>query len=102
MEVREADLSPRVRETAERTRAEALRVRTLVRDLLPEDLARALVEAVDDEAVDALDGDGLRVGVVLNSATGEEFAAVRGCGATLNGAPIRVSAVAERPVCRTG
>ena len=46
-------------------------------------------------SIAALDDGGLRVGVVLNSATGEEFAAVRGRGATLDGSPIRVSAVQE-------
>jgi myo-inositol-1(or 4)-monophosphatase len=40
----------------------------------------------------ALEVDGLvEVGVVLDSAHGERFAAVRGRGASANGAPIRVS-----------
>ncbi len=40
------------------------------------------------------DGE-LQAGVVLNPATGELFAAARGLGATLNGAPIAVSKVGE-------
>ena len=46
-------------------------------------------------SIAALDRRGLRVGVVINSARGEEFVGVRGAGATLNGKPIRVSAVSE-------
>ena len=40
------------------------------------------------------DGE-LAAGVVLNAATGERFAAVRGGGATRDGVPIRVSAITE-------
>ncbi len=39
------------------------------------------------------DAEGLRVAVVVNSATGETFTAVRGRGARRNGEPIRVSDV---------
>jgi myo-inositol-1(or 4)-monophosphatase len=39
------------------------------------------------------DADGLRVAVVVNSATGETFTGVRGQGARRDGAPIRVSGV---------
>jgi myo-inositol-1(or 4)-monophosphatase len=37
----------------------------------------------------AVDAEGPRVAVVVNQATGDRFEAVRGAGATLNGAPIR-------------
>lgn len=46
-------------------------------------------------SIATLDARGLRSGVVVNGATGEEFAAIRGRGATRDGAPIRVSAVSE-------
>jgi myo-inositol-1(or 4)-monophosphatase len=46
-------------------------------------------------SIAALDSQGLRAGVVLNAATGEEYAAVRGRGATLNGSPIEVSGVRD-------
>ncbi|TFG65500.1 MAG: inositol monophosphatase [Gemmatimonadales bacterium] len=46
-------------------------------------------------SIAAQDAEGLRVGVVLNSATGECFEAVRGEGARLNGEPIRVSRLAD-------
>lgn len=39
----------------------------------------------------------LVAGVVLNSATGEEWTAVRGDGARLNGAPVRVSQIETLP-----
>lgn len=42
-------------------------------------------------SIAAEDHTGLVVGVVLNSASGERFEAVRGEGARLNGSPIRVS-----------
>lgn len=44
-------------------------------------------------SIAAADAGGLRVGVVLNSATGETFAGVRGRGAWRNGEPIRISGV---------
>ena len=43
----------------------------------------------------AEDEEGLLVGLVLNSATGERFEAARGGGATLDGSPIHVSSVAD-------
>lgn len=43
----------------------------------------------------AEDEEGLLIALVLNSATGERFEATRGGGATLDGEPIQVSAVAE-------
>jgi len=46
-------------------------------------------------SIAAQDADGLCVGVVLNSATGECFEAVREQGARLNGEPIRVSGLTE-------
>lgn len=39
----------------------------------------------------AVDGDGLFAAVVVNQATGTRFSAVRGRGATCDGAPLRVS-----------
>ncbi len=42
-------------------------------------------------SIAAVDEDGLRAAVVLNSATGERFEAVRGAGARRDGEPIRVS-----------
>ncbi len=46
-------------------------------------------------SIAALDTEGLRAGVVVNSATGEEFDAVRGAGSRLGGRPIAVSELAE-------
>jgi myo-inositol-1(or 4)-monophosphatase len=46
-------------------------------------------------SIAALDEDGLRAGVVVNAATGEEFVAVRGAGARRNGDPIHTSEVTE-------
>lgn len=46
-------------------------------------------------SIAALDRRGLRAATVLNSARGEEFVALRGGGATLNGQPIHVSGVNE-------
>src|SRR5262249_28774987 len=43
----------------------------------------------------AIDADGPRVAVVVNQATGDRFEAVRGGGATLNGAAIPPSACAH-------
>lgn len=46
-------------------------------------------------SIAALDRQGLRVAVVLNSATGETFDAVRGSGSRRNGEPIRTSSVGD-------
>lgn len=46
-------------------------------------------------SVAAADRDGLRVAVVVDSARGERFEAVRGGGSRRDGEPIRVSAVCE-------
>ncbi|MDH3296875.1 MAG: inositol monophosphatase [Gemmatimonadota bacterium] len=46
-------------------------------------------------SIAAQDTDGLRVGVVLNSATGECFEAARGAGARRDGEPIHVSNLCE-------
>lgn len=43
----------------------------------------------------AVDGDGPAVALVVNQASGERFAAVRGEGATLDGAPLRPSTATE-------
>ncbi len=46
-------------------------------------------------SIAALDTEGLRAGVVVNSATGEQFDAVRGAGSRLGGRPIAVSELTE-------
>jgi myo-inositol-1(or 4)-monophosphatase len=46
-------------------------------------------------SIAAVDADGLRVGIVLNSATGEEYEAVRGGGSRRNGQEIRTSDLRE-------
>ncbi len=46
-------------------------------------------------SIAALDGEGLRAALVLNSATGEEFSAARGAGASRDGSPIHVSELTE-------
>lgn len=46
-------------------------------------------------SIAALDAEGPRVGLVLNSATGERFEAVRGAGAWRDGERIRVSEIGE-------
>ncbi len=46
-------------------------------------------------SIAGMDARGLRVGLVRNSATGEEFTAVRGGGSRRNGEPIAVSEVSE-------
>lgn len=46
-------------------------------------------------SIAALDAGGLRLGVVVNSATGEAFTAIRGRGARLDDRPIEVSRVSE-------
>lgn len=46
-------------------------------------------------SIAALDERGLRVGLVLNSATGERFEAVRGQGSRRDGEPIRTSAISR-------
>jgi fructose-1,6-bisphosphatase/inositol monophosphatase family enzyme len=43
----------------------------------------------------AVDGDGPRVAVVVNQASGRRFSAIRGAGATLDGAAIHASGVRE-------
>ncbi len=53
-------------------------------------------------SIAAADAGGLRVGVVLNSATGEVFEAVRGVGASLNGESIRVSALEDLDLALVG
>jgi len=53
-------------------------------------------------SIAALDGEGLRAATVLNSARAEEFVAVRGCGATMNGDPIHVSGVEELRLALVG
>jgi myo-inositol-1(or 4)-monophosphatase len=50
----------------------------------------------------AADAAGPRVGLVLNSATGERFEAVRGAGARRDGAPIRVSEIASLRLALVG
>src|SRR4029077_21045200 len=44
-------------------------------------------------SIAALDPEGLLCGYVVNQATGTEYRAVRGSGATRNGEPVRASAV---------
>jgi myo-inositol-1(or 4)-monophosphatase len=46
-------------------------------------------------SIAALDADGLRAAVVINSATGEEFDAVRGGGTRCDGRPVRTSEVRD-------
>jgi myo-inositol-1(or 4)-monophosphatase len=53
-------------------------------------------------SIAALDERGLRTGVVLNAATGEEFTAVRGGGAFRNGEPIEVSGLVEARLALLG
>ncbi len=53
-------------------------------------------------SIAAVDSAGLRLGVVLNSATGELFEAVRGGGARSAGQPIRVSDVSELRLALVG
>ncbi len=53
-------------------------------------------------SIAAVDSGGLRLGVVLNSATGERFEAVRGGGARSGGQPIRVSAVSDLRLALVG
>ena len=53
-------------------------------------------------SIAAVDAEGLRLGVVLNSATGDRFAAVRGRGSRLNGRPIHVSSVGETRLALVG
>ncbi len=48
------------------------------------------------------DPDGLRVGVVLNSATGDCFEAVRGQGSRMNGTPMAVSVTDELDLALIG
>lgn len=53
-------------------------------------------------SIAARDADGLLVGVVLNSATGECFEAVRGEGARRDGKPIHVSGLTELRLALVG
>ncbi len=53
-------------------------------------------------SIAAADSAGLRVGVVLNSATGECFEAVRGQGSRLDGTPIAVSETVELDLALVG
>jgi myo-inositol-1(or 4)-monophosphatase len=53
-------------------------------------------------SIAAVDSGGLRLGVVLNSATGERFEAVRGGGSRGGGQPIRVSEVSELRLALVG
>lgn len=53
-------------------------------------------------SIAAVDDGGLRAAVVLNSATGERFEAVRGAGARRDGEPIRVSATAGLELALVG
>lgn len=53
-------------------------------------------------SIATLDAQGLRTAVVLNSANGDEFMAVRGNGATLNGDPIHVSDLSETRLALVG
>jgi len=53
-------------------------------------------------SIAAVDSVGLRLGLVLNSATGELFEAVRGAGARSGDQPIRVSEVSELRLALVG
>lgn len=53
-------------------------------------------------SIAGIDDAGLRAAVVLNSATGERFEAVRGGGARKDGDPIRVSSVARLDLALVG
>lgn len=53
-------------------------------------------------SVAAVDREGLRVGVVLNSAAGELFQALRGAGAVRDGAPIAVSRTEDLEMALVG
>ncbi len=53
-------------------------------------------------SIAAEDSEGLRIGVVLNSATGECFEASRGDGAKRDGAPIRVSNLSDIALALVG
>lgn len=53
-------------------------------------------------SIAGVDADGLRVAVVLNSADGELFRAVRGAGSRRDGEPIRVSPVRELRLALVG
>lgn len=53
-------------------------------------------------SIAAVDDDGLRAAVVLNSAAGERFEAVRGAGARRDGEPIRVSEADELRLALVG
>jgi len=53
-------------------------------------------------SIAAEDADGLRVGVVLNSARDELFEGVRGCGSRLDGQPIRASGLDDLDLALVG
>ncbi|MFQ5747284.1 MAG: inositol monophosphatase family protein [Gemmatimonadota bacterium] len=53
-------------------------------------------------SIAAEDARGLRVGVVVNSATGEVYEAARGAGSRRNGAPIRVSGATDLRLALVG
>jgi myo-inositol-1(or 4)-monophosphatase len=119
-----ADLVTEVDEAAERAIAAAIRARFPTDAVVGEELSAAAVDEGRRWIVDPVDGttnfvhghpfvcvsialaddDGLAVGVIHAPFLGEVYHAVRGGGAFLNGAPVRVSGVAvpERALLATG
>jgi myo-inositol-1(or 4)-monophosphatase len=53
-------------------------------------------------SIAAVDGAGQRIALVLNSATGERFAAVRGRGSRLDGQPIQTSSIHQLRLALVG